>query len=175
MDMKTISFIIVALAVTGVFATGQTINSEKSVVTITAYHGDRSSVEATMTGMKGTISFDPEDIESAEFNVCVDPSTFDSDNFIRNWHIKSKQYLGAGKFPEICFVSKQVIEADGVNLATGDLTIHGVTKQASIPFTYSDGVLEGTLEVNRYDYGVGNENEERVAPDIEVQIKCVLE
>ena len=36
------------------------------------------------------------------------------------------------KFPEITFVSKKIAGADGEWKVTGDLTIHGVTKQVTL-------------------------------------------
>jgi polyisoprenoid-binding protein YceI len=93
---------------------------------------------------------------------------------MRNWHIKSKRYLSVKKFPRICFESKQVISADEGYVATGDLTILEVTKQVSIPFSYRDGILEGTLKFDRHDFGVGDDNEKRVAPELDVRIKCIL-
>lgn len=172
--MKKHSFAAALLVLVFPVLTGQSIDSENSVVTITAYHGDESPVEATMTGMTGSLEFDPENIEQATFDVCVDPSTYKSDNFMRNWHIKTNQYLGAGKFPQICFTSKQVIGADEIYVVTGDLTLRGISRQVSIPFSYEDGVLEGTMEINRLDYNVGNDNEKRVAPKLDIRIRCVL-
>ena len=172
--MKTTIIILAILAVSFLNGYGQTIDSEKSVVTIHAFHGDGSMVEATIKGMQGTVKFLPDLPGQSHFTVCIDPSTFNSDIGFRNFHIKSYAYLNARKYPEICFESLQIVsEREGYRV-TGNLTLHGVTKKVDFPFTYINGILEGSLKINRYDYEIGNQNEDRVAPEVDVMIKCVL-
>jgi len=172
--MKTTAITFAILAAATLTCFSRTIDAEHSVVTIHAYHGDGSMVEATMTGMQGTVEFNPEALDQSRFSVCIDPSTFNSEIGFRNFHIKSYQYLGARKYPEICFISKKIVASGENYLVTGDLTLHGVTLQVAIPFSYRNGILEGSLKINRYDYGIGNDNEERVSPEVDAMIKCVL-
>jgi polyisoprenoid-binding protein YceI len=153
---------------------GQIIDTDNSVVIIKASHGDGSPVEGTITGMEGTIRFDPENLDMSKFEVCIDPGTILTGKGMRDGHLKGKQFLAVKKFPLICYVSEQFIPTDKGYITTGELTIKDATQRVSIPFTFDSGVFTGSIEFDRYDYDVGNDNEKRVAPRIRAEITCVL-
>jgi polyisoprenoid-binding protein YceI len=37
------------------------------------------------------------------------------------------------------------------------LSMHGVSKEVTFPFTFSENQFRGTVEVNRFDYKIGEE------------------
>ena len=51
------------------------------------------------------------------------------------------------------------MRATGENqfLVTGELTIKGVTRTVEIPVAYENSALSGSFELNRLDYGVGDD------------------
>ncbi|HEY6900314.1 MAG TPA: YceI family protein, partial [Puia sp.] len=65
----------------------------------------------------------------------------------------------AAKYPQIRFTSKQIAKAGTNYQVTGDLEIHGVKKETSIPFTFkktaTGGQFAGTFTVNRNDFHIG--------------------
>lgn len=115
-----------------------------------------------LSGLKGNISFNPQDLASADFNVSVDVKTIDTDNESRDEHLRSDDYFDEEKFPLITIKSTK-IETDKNDpqdyYFTGTLTIHDVTKPISFPFkatAQGDNYLfKGSFEINRLDYGVG--------------------
>ena len=89
----------------------------------------------------------------------------------RDKHLRKEDYFNVAAFPSITFVSAQVLKTtSGSFIAEGKLTIKGVAKDIKIPFTYTNGVFEGTLKINRLDYGVGG-GSLTMGNDVEVFLK----
>jgi len=84
----------------------------------------------------------------------------------RNAHLKSPDFFDVAKYPAITFKSKKVEQAaPGKIKVTGDLTIHGVTKEVVLdvdgptapikdPWGNSRAAINATTKVNRQDFGV---------------------
>ena len=106
-------------------------------------------------GLKGIIKWDASNPSASVFNVTVDANTINTDIDMRDSHLKKEEYFNTEKYPTINFVSTAVT----ANNVTGNLTIKGVTKQISFPFTVkpsaSGYLFEGSFEINRRDFGVG--------------------
>jgi polyisoprenoid-binding protein YceI len=106
-------------------------------------------------GLKGTIKWDPSNPSASVFNVTVDANTINTDIDMRDSHLRKEEYFNTEKYPTINFVSTAVT----ANNVTGNLTIKGVTKQISFPFTVKPSaggyLFEGSFEINRRDFGVG--------------------
>src|SRR6476620_10623816 len=106
-------------------------------------------------GLKVTIKWDAANPANSSFNVSVDVNTINTGIDLRDNDLKKETYFNAEKFPTISFVSTAVSASN----VTGNLTIKGVTKEISIPFTATvvgNGYLfEGQFSLNRKDFGVG--------------------
>jgi len=113
------------------------------------------------TGLTGTIKFDPADLANADFDVSVDASTVNTDITARDNHLRRSEYLDVKNYPKLSFKSTRVTKAskDGYVYMFGNITIKGVTKEVSFPFTATpkDGgyQFEGSFKLNRRDFGVG--------------------
>jgi polyisoprenoid-binding protein YceI len=118
------------------------------------------------TGLKGEITFSPDDLSSAKFNVSVSAATVDTDNPMRDKDLISPAYFDVAKYPEIKIVSTKIEKTNkttsGFYYFTGNLTMHGITKTISFPFQadkQKDGFLfTGEFEINRVDFGVGEKS-----------------
>lgn len=112
--------------------------------------------EGTLKGLKGSVIFDPAAPESARFDVTVEVATISTGNKTKDKHAKNKGWFHADAHPTIRFVSEEVVATGNKYLASGQLTIKGITKSVAIPFTFSPndagGLFEGTLMVKRADY-----------------------
>ncbi len=119
-----------------------------------------------LTGLKGNISFSPDNLAASNFNVSVAVSTVDTDNSMRDKSLTSDEYFNAAKFPLITLVSTKIEKTNktgaGFYYFTGNLTIKGVTKTISFPFQArqeNNGYLfTGNFQINRIDFGVGEQN-----------------
>jgi polyisoprenoid-binding protein YceI len=131
---------------------------------------DRSEVKFTiknfgintpgsLKGLKGSVKFNPADLVSSSFNVSVDVNTINTGVDARDSHIKKEEYFNAEKFPVISFNSTKITKEQDGYTVTGSLTIKGVTKPISFPFTVQSQdnglIFSGSFTIDRKDFGVG--------------------
>ena len=149
------------------------IDRENSKVTFEIGNIGINTVRGSFGGMTGDIRFDPQDPGDAIFDVCIDASTIDTGIGLRDRDLQKEKFFHVERYPEICFVSVSVRrEGDGY-VATGELTMAGVTRTEEIPFTFVEGTFEGTFTVNRFDYSVGEDVSKFTAgEEVTVTIHC---
>jgi len=109
------------------------------------------------TSVKGDISFDANDLSSSKFNITIDVNSIATGNGMKNTKAKNETWFNADKYPTITFVSSKVTKTANGYEAAGTLTMHGVSKQITIPFIFANNTFTGSFSVNRMDYGVGND------------------
>ncbi|HZY39446.1 MAG TPA: YceI family protein [Mucilaginibacter sp.] len=116
-------------------------------------------VAGTFKGLDGNIIFDPANAASAVFDVTIDASTVNTDNSLRDGHLRDDSYFDVKHYPRIHFVSTEVRGKNGAYKITGKLTIKKTTKVISFPFDAQmsgDGYLfKGSFTINRKDFDIG--------------------
>jgi len=118
-------------------------------------------VDGNLKGLRGSILFDPTDLNSSFFNVSVNANTVDTDNSTRDKHLKKSDYFSVEKFPTISFVSTKISKTATVGkyIISGNLTIKGTTKPIEFDFTaisFNNGfTFKGAFAINRRDFKVG--------------------
>jgi len=116
-------------------------------------------VHGSFGGFQGSISFDPQNASAGSFDVTIDASTINTDNSLRDKHLKEDSYFDVANYPRIHFLSTKITGKGGAFTMNGHLTIKGKSKDISFPFTASpadDGYLfKGSFKINRKDFGVG--------------------
>ncbi|MEV7994587.1 YceI family protein [Streptomyces sp. NPDC086077] len=101
---------------------------------------------------------------SATGTVTLDATSLDTRNGKRDEHLKSADFLDAGKHPEITFVVGEArLRGEGAAHVTGELTVRGVSR----PLTLTARVvgadagtvtLDVAFTVDRHEFGVtGNQ------------------
>src|SRR5258706_2866044 len=107
----------------------------------------------SLSGLKGTINFNPSNLAASSFNVSVDVNTINTGVDMRDDHLKKEEYFNTAKYPTINFVSTGITGDQNGYTVTGRLTIKDVTKNISFPFTaasQNDGMLfSGNFSINR--------------------------
>ncbi|WP_073086040.1 YceI family protein [Chitinophaga jiangningensis] len=173
--MKQLILTMVATAIFYVTAAAQTIDTGNSGVKFEVSNMGMRKVKGSFSGMKGTIDFNPQNLSTAHFEVCVAANSVNTGNEKRDHHLKEKDFFETEKYPEICFTSSQITKtATGYN-AGGKLTAHGVTREVTIPFTYNNHVFEGKLTINRLDYKIGEGTGTfMVGNEVQMVITCVV-
>ena len=115
----------------------------------------------SFTGLQGNINFDINHLNAANFDVSIDANTVNTDNEMRDNHLRADTYFDVKNYPRIHFVSTKVTPSNktGVLFIFGKLTIKNQTKDISFPFTATatnDGYLfKGIFNIDRKDFGVG--------------------
>jgi polyisoprenoid-binding protein YceI len=89
-----------------------------------------SNVRGAFSGVQGTIEYDPDHPNQSQVDVVIDASKINTLDEQRDAHLKSPDFLHVEQHPTITFKSKKIASAGGNEWkVTGDLTIHGVTKE----------------------------------------------
>ena len=81
--------------------------------------------------MSGKVVFDADPSKSS-IEVSIPVESIDTHNEKRDQHLKSPDFFNAKQFPMIVFKSKSVEGSGDTYKATGELTVHGVTKPLTV-------------------------------------------
>lgn len=115
-----------------------------------------SGIFKTLTG---NIAFDENNLDASKFDVSIDINSIKTSFAMQDKHAKGEDWFNAEKYPTIKFVSKKIIKNGSSYQAIGDLTLHGITRELKMPFTYKPGVNGGTFtasfNINRNEFKVG--------------------
>lgn len=111
-----------------------TIDNKHSFANFTIRHVV-SKTSGTLTDITGVIKVDPQQLENSSVNAKINIASINTGLDKRDEHIKKADYLDVLNFGEITFVSKAIkpISATEGEM-TGDFTMHGVTKEITLPF-----------------------------------------
>ena len=89
-----------------------------------------TNVRGGFSSVKGTVVYDAENPTDSSVQAEIDVNTIATLDAQRDAHLKSADFLDAENHPVITFQSKKVeVTGDEEAKVTGDLTIHGVTKE----------------------------------------------
>lgn len=125
-----------------------------------------SNVRGEFAKVSGSAQYDGKDVKSIKVNATIDASSIDTGNEDRDKHLRGKDFFETDKFPDIKFVSKSAKSAgSGKFKLTGDLTMHGVTKEVTLDVEGpSDKINDNhgnvkvgasaSAEINRKDFGI---------------------
>ena len=116
-------------------------------------------VNGSFKGLNGTINFDLLDITASNFDVTINATTINTDNSLRDEHLKADSYFDVKNYPAIHLVSTKITGKNGNYVFTGQLTIKGKSKPVSFPFTATslpDGfIFKSSFKMNRRDFNIG--------------------
>jgi polyisoprenoid-binding protein YceI len=94
-----------------------------------------SKTSGSFSDVSGSIKIDRENLANSSVNATIKVASISTHLAKRDEHIQKPEYLDAVHFGEITFVSKKVEAKSATEgVMTGDFTMHGVTKELTIPF-----------------------------------------
>lgn len=142
------------------------LDASHSVAHFSVRHMMVTNVRGQISGIQGQVVLGarPED---SRIEATLDLSTIDTREAKRDAHLKSPDFFDVEKFPTMKFVSRRVEKIGGESLrVTGDLTIHGVTREVVLDVTAPGDELkdpwggirrgaQATTKINRKDFGLG--------------------
>lgn len=156
------AIVLTALAALPLRADTFTIDPAHSEVTFQIRHLV-SQVRGRFNDFTGTIQMDPKNLPASSVEFQIKAASIDTNQADRDKHLRSADFFDVEKFPEITFKSKSIKPAgkDTYNV-TGTLTMHGVSKEVTLPVTYLGqanmrGVRAGfatSTTLDRKDYGI---------------------
>jgi polyisoprenoid-binding protein YceI len=136
------------------------------------------AVGGTFTGLRGSIVFDPQHVADGSFDVSIDAITVNTDNSLRDSHLKKDGYFDVANYPRIQLVSSGLAAGDkaGMYVFTGQLSMKGKTKAVSFPFTVApvEGgfTFKGSFTINRKDFGIGGTS--TISNEVKLELNVVV-
>lgn len=142
------------------------IDPDHSSAVFSIRHMMIAYIRGQFSKMKGTITFDPPDIANSSIELSIDASSVYTGTQKRDDHLKSPDFFDIDKYPTITFTSLRThLGDDNKAKVTGNLTIHGITRQVALSVEISgpvqdpfgDGLSMGfttSIIINREDYGI---------------------
>jgi len=124
-----------------------------------------TKVPGTFTQFSGTITVDRDNLENSSVVATIDVGSVNTSNEKRDAHLKSPDFFDAGKFGTITLKSTSWKKTgDSSYDVTGDLTLHGVTKQVVLKVDslgFGPGMMgsqlsgwDASVTLTREDFGV---------------------
>jgi len=167
------------------FTGSYTLDPAHTRVGFVARHAMVTKVRGAFNEFEGTVVFDAADPSAAVVTVRIKADSIDTRNAQRDAHLRSNDFFAMETHPEITFVSTGFHQTgDSTFDLTGDLTIRGVTRSVTIPFTFEGAAtdpfgnlrvgFDGSVTINRKDWGV-NWNAALETGGVLVSDKVVLE
>src|SRR5579859_7215961 len=110
-----------------------TVDPLHSSVLFRIKHFDVGYIYGRFNQYSGTFAFDEKNPADCKLEMEVKIDSNDSANADRDKHLKGPDFFSAKEFPTMTFKATSMKASDEKNYeVTGDLTIHGVTKQATV-------------------------------------------
>lgn len=142
------------------------IDPDHSVAAFAIRHMMIANVRGQFNKINGTIFFDEEDQSRSSVEIVIDVSSVVTGIKKRDDHLRSPDFFDAEGYPHITFKSRNVERVNStVCRITGDLMLHGVTREIILDAGYAGPVkspfggeitmgftVVGTL--NRDDFGM---------------------
>jgi polyisoprenoid-binding protein YceI len=124
-----------------------------------------SKVSGRFGDFEGTIQADPTKPDASSVNFTIKTASIDTNNGNRDNDLRSPNFFDAAKFPEIRFQSSKMTSTGKDQYAvSGTLTMHGVSKEVTLPVTYLGSAkdprgnerasFELNTKLNRKDWGI---------------------
>lgn len=124
-----------------------------------------NTVHGRFRQFDGSIAVDPDSGNALkEASATIQTKSIDTDIPKRDDHLRSPDFFDAEKFPTIAFEAKEVKKDGNQQVLVGKFTLHGVTKDVSLPVSVKGPIkdpwgntrvgLEVNTKLNRKDYGL---------------------
>jgi polyisoprenoid-binding protein YceI len=135
------------------------------------------NVNGIFTGLDGIIHYNPADPAAADFDVSIDANSINTDNNMRDNHLRGESYFDVKNYPRIRFVSTKITSSNKKDelFIFGKLTIKNQTKEITFPFTatpaHDDYLFRGTFKINRKDFNIGGSS--TISNELEVNLNIL--
>ncbi len=133
-------------------------------VTFKASHLGYSYIIGRFNDFEGEFSHDAANPGNSMIRVSINAKSIDTNHALRDKHLRGADFFNVTKYPIIKFESSSYASNAGVDILTGNLTLHGTTKSITIKVNhigegkdpwggYRSG-FEGETTVNAAQYGL---------------------
>jgi len=142
------------------------IDPDHSTIGFKVKHLMVSNVHGSFGKHTGMVDINDKDITKSKVEISIDTSSINTNVQKRDEHLRSADFFDVAKYPTMTFVSKKVAKDGKDKLkVTGDLTLHGVTKEVVLavegpsqeskdPWGNIRKGAAATAKINRKDFGL---------------------
>ncbi|MBF9142575.1 YceI family protein [Hymenobacter properus] len=146
-------------------ATKWTLDPTHSEVQFKIKHLVISTVTGSFKSFQGTMeSASENNFENAQVEFSLDVDSIDTNQEMRDGHLKGEEFFDVAKFPTIKFVSTSMVKDGDSYKLTGNLTMKDVTKPVTLEAEYGGSAVdfygntkagfEVTGKINRKEFGL---------------------
>jgi polyisoprenoid-binding protein YceI len=142
------------------------IDPDHSSVGFKVRHLMVSNVRGSFDKHTGVVDINEKDITKSKVQVTIDTASINTNVQKRDEHLRSPDFFDVAKYPTMTFVSKKVAkDGKGKLKVTGDLTLHGITKEVVLnvegptkeskdPWGNIRSGATASTKINRKDFGL---------------------
>lgn len=142
------------------------IDTAHSSASFSIKHMMIAKVHGGFEKLAGSLQLDSSDITKSSIEASIEAASINTREAQRDAHLKSADFFDVEKYPTLDFKSTK-IEKDGDDLkVTGQLTIHGVSKEVVFqvegptqevkdPYGNIKIGISATAKIKRKDFGLG--------------------
>jgi polyisoprenoid-binding protein YceI len=142
------------------------IDPKHSAAQFSVRHLGISTVRGWFNKVSGSVQYDAANLGKCSIQATIEAASIDTRIEARDNDLRSPHFFDVEKYPTITFQSKKVEAAGADKLkVTGDLTMHGITKEVVLdvdgptPAIKDQGGNQrmgasATTRINRMDFGV---------------------
>jgi len=105
-----------------------------------------TNVRGDFTDFSAEVTYDPHNPAATRVEAGIKAASINTQNQKRDDHLRSGDFFDVQKFPEITFTGHSLLQQGSALTLTGDLSLHGVTKEVTL-------TLEGPTEPVRDPWG----------------------
>ena len=123
-----------------------------------------ATVEGRFGKAEGTIVLDDGSPHWSRVDLSIEAYSIDTRNPVRDYHLRTRDYLDAQRFPHSAFASSHVVPLDDTTYwVTGELTIRGATREISLDVAHDEENVElgacrrrfsAQTKIDRKDFGI---------------------
>jgi polyisoprenoid-binding protein YceI len=123
-----------------------------------------STVSGRFRDFDGVIRYDKQSPAASSVEFTVKAASIDTTSNDRDEDLRSKRFFEVAKYPTLSFTSTRVVPKDAETLeVTGNLTLHGVTREITFPVKLLGTVaipggekagFEASFTLNRKEFGI---------------------
>jgi polyisoprenoid-binding protein YceI len=144
-----------------------------------------SSVSGRFRDFDGVVKYDKLSPSASSVEFTIRASSIDTASNDRDEDLRSKNFFEVAKYPTLTFTSTRVVPRDAKTLlVTGNLTMHGVTREITFPVEMLGTVsapggekagFEASFTVNRKEFGIDWNNILDSGPLLGDEVKVSIE
>jgi polyisoprenoid-binding protein YceI len=146
-------------------ATKWTLDPMHSEVQFKIKHLVISTVTGSFKSFQGTMeSASDDNFENAQLEFSLNVDSIDTNQEMRDGHLKGEEFFDVAKFPTIKFVSTSFVKNGDAYQVTGNLTMKDVTKPVTLTAEYGGSAVdfygnhkagfEVSGKINRKEFGL---------------------